>query len=128
MGMGMRAISSSPSPRPAQTLGAHPGGLPLAHDADAERRRAHGLDHRQVVDARVMNQRDDPQIGMLPAQLVSCVPIGRRRMRLPVAAARALASAGANGGTGGSPIPVGTLAEGTICTSTRGMSAMRSGS
>src|SRR5580704_13098496 len=35
-----------------------------------------------------------------------CAPIGRRRTRLPVAAKIALQSAGANGGTPGSPTPL----------------------
>lgn len=39
---------------------------------------------------------------------------GRRVMRLPVAAAMALATAGARGGTPGSPMPVGFSAEGTM--------------
>ncbi|MND99335.1 hypothetical protein D3C80_917190 [compost metagenome] len=96
-------------------------------------RRTEGGQHRAQPDrfaaARpVQCPLDDLQIEMLHAQLVSCVPIGRRRMRLPVAAARALTTAGASGGTGGSPIPVGALAEATICTSTVGISLMRSSS
>ena len=45
----------------------------------------------------------------LPAFLYasSCLPIGSARMRLPVAAKIALISAGANGGTPGSPTPLG---------------------
>ncbi|MNY66940.1 hypothetical protein D3C86_2044410 [compost metagenome] len=53
--------------------------------------------------------------------------MGKRRMRLPVAAAKAFTTAGASGGTGGSPIPLGAVAEGRICTSTLGISAMRNG-
>jgi hypothetical protein len=37
----------------------------------------------------------------------NCLPIGSARMRLPVAAKIALISAGANGGTPGSPTPLG---------------------
>jgi hypothetical protein len=37
----------------------------------------------------------------------NCLPIGRARMRLPVAAKIALISAGAKGGTPGSPTPLG---------------------
>ena len=37
----------------------------------------------------------------------SCLPIGKFRMRLPVAAKMAFASAGANGGRPGSPTPLG---------------------
>jgi len=48
-------------------------------------------------------------------------------IHLPLAAAIALATAGANGGTPGSPMPVGLDAEATICTSTFGISLMRIG-
>ena len=48
------------------------------------------------------------------------------RRRLPVAAASALATAGAIGGTPGSPTPVGLAVDGTMCTSTVGISLMRS--
>ena len=51
---------------------------------------------------------------------------GRLRMRLPVAAASALATAGAIGGTPGSPTPVGFSVDGTMCTSTAGISPIRS--
>src|SRR6201987_2760560 len=48
----------------------------------------------------------------------SCLPIGSARMRFPVAAKIALAKAGANGGTPGSPTPLGgvSAATGTMCT------------
>jgi hypothetical protein len=42
----------------------------------------------------------------LPGQVWICVPIGRLRIRLPVAAKIALHSAGVNGGRGGSPTPL----------------------
>src|SRR5262249_5998432 len=42
-----------------------------------------------------------------PVLQASWLPIGRRRMRLPVAWKIALHSAGANGGTPGSPTPLG---------------------
>ena len=41
------------------------------------------------------------------AYVSSCLPIGSARMRFPVAAKMALVSAGANGGTPGSPTPLG---------------------
>src|SRR5581483_3934235 len=52
---------------------------------------------------------------------------GSLRMRLPVALNSALHSAGAIGGVPGSPTPVGFSADGTMCTSTAGISLMRSG-
>ncbi len=53
---------------------------------------------------------------------------GSDRSRFPVAAKMALEIAGATAGTPGSPTPVGASAEPTMCTSTFGMSLMRSGS
>ncbi len=50
---------------------------------------------------------------------------GRRWTGRPLSASQALATAGAMGGTPGSPTPVGGAAEGTMCTSTRGISSMR---
>src|SRR5207247_2599800 len=47
-------------------------------------------------------------------------------MRLPVAAKIALKTAGATTGTPGSPTPVGGSLLGTTCTSTTGISSMRS--
>src|SRR5262245_26162399 len=52
---------------------------------------------------------------------------GKRRTRWPERWNKALATAGAMGGTPGSPTPVGASPEGRICTSTAGMSWMRSG-
>ena len=43
----------------------------------------------------------------LRSQIASCLPIGRLRMRFPVAAKIALMSAGAKGGRPGSPAPLG---------------------
>jgi len=51
---------------------------------------------------------------------------GRMRSRLPVAAKTALATAGPTGATPGSPTPVGASGDCTICTSTFGISSMRS--
>src|ERR1700676_3874722 len=51
---------------------------------------------------------------------------GSVRMRLPEAAKTALLSAGPIGGTPGSPTPVGFSVEGTMWTSTIGISSMRS--
>jgi hypothetical protein len=50
---------------------------------------------------------------------------GRLRRRLPVRLKMALAKAGASGGRPGSPMPVGASADGTMNTSTCGMSGMR---
>src|SRR6185437_2821097 len=50
---------------------------------------------------------------------------GSTRSRLPVAAASALATAGAIGGTPGSPTPVGLSVDGTMCTSMAGISLIR---
>ena len=50
---------------------------------------------------------------------------GSTRTRLPVAAATALATAGPIGGTPGSPTPVGFSVDGTMWTSTTGISSMR---
>ena len=43
----------------------------------------------------------------VPPYVSSCLPIGNARIRLPVAAKMALIKAGANGGTPGSPTPLG---------------------
>ena len=51
---------------------------------------------------------------------------GRTRSRLPVTANTALATAGPIGATPGSPTPVGASDDDTICTSTFGISSMRS--
>jgi len=51
---------------------------------------------------------------------------GSVRTRRPVAANSALATAGAIGGTPGSPAAVGCLLEGMICTSTLGISSILS--
>ena len=50
--------------------------------------------------------------------------IGRDSTGLPVRAKIALAIAGASGGRPGSPTPVGGSSDGTICTSTGGMSGI----
>ena len=50
---------------------------------------------------------------------------GRSRMRWPVSLAQALPTAGAIGGTPGSPTPVGFSSDGTMNTSTFGISLMR---
>ena len=44
---------------------------------------------------------------MFPPHASNCLPIGSARMRFPVAAKIAFISAGANGGTPGSPTPLG---------------------
>ena len=56
----------------------------------------------------------------------SLARIGRRRIRLPVTAKIALVSAGATGGTPGSPTPVGFALLGTMYTSIFGDSKIRS--
>jgi hypothetical protein len=53
--------------------------------------------------------------------------IGSERTRLPVAAKTAFDIAGASVGTPGSPMPVGSASDATICTSTRGISLNRVG-
>src|SRR5438445_9245416 len=55
----------------------------------------------------------------------SLARMGKRRTRFPVTAKIALASAGATGGTPGSPTPVGFALLGTIYTSIFGDSKMR---
>src|ERR1700694_215206 len=63
-----------------------------------------------------------------PSQVSSCLPIGSSRMRFPVAAQMALIKAGANGGTPGSPTPLGgvSASTGTRCTlATRGAQVVR---
>ena len=50
---------------------------------------------------------------------------GSLRKRLPVRRNTAFANAGASGGRPGSPIPVGGSDDGTMCTSTCGISLMR---
>src|SRR5439155_12268875 len=52
---------------------------------------------------------------------------GRRRTRCPVRWTSAFATAGASGGRPGSPTPVGAAPDGTMCTSTAGISAIRNG-
>src|SRR5260370_27961918 len=56
----------------------------------------------------------------------SSARMGSRRMGLPVAAKIALQTAGAIGGVPGSPTPPGASLLGTMCTSTTGISAIRS--
>jgi len=48
-----------------------------------------------------------PSRASVSPQASNCLPIGSDRMRFPVAAKIALISAGANGGTPGSPTPLG---------------------
>ncbi len=64
--------------------------------------------------------------GRLAQALAKEVGKGRLYRRCPVAAKIALASAGPMGATPGSPTPVGASPEGTMCTSTLGISAIRS--
>ena len=66
-----------------------------------------------------------PIMGFARAQPRSLFFTGSTRMRLPVAAKIALHSAGATGGTGGSPTPPQKPPLGTITVSTGGASAMR---
>jgi hypothetical protein len=63
---------------------------------------------------------------VISAQALSRVN-GSRRTRCRVRWKSAFATAGAIGGTPGSPTPVGGAAEGTMWTSTGGISSMRSG-
>jgi hypothetical protein len=52
-------------------------------------------------------------------------PSGSFRTRFPVSWNMALATAGASGGTPGSPTPVGAASDGTMCTSTFGIWSIR---
>lgn len=63
--------------------------------------------------------------GATPRQTASWLPIGSRRMRLPVASKIALHSAGITGGSAGSPSPVTGLSVARKNTSTGGACAMR---
>ena len=65
--------------------------------------------------------RVQPQVATSPARVS-----GSRRMRGPPSRATALTTAGASGGTPGSPTPVGAAVLGTMCTSTAGISWIRS--
>ncbi len=65
-----------------------------------------------------------PRLAYLPAR--SSARIGSRRIRFPAAAKIALHTAGAAGGTPGSPTPPGASWLSTIETSTAGISRMRS--
>jgi hypothetical protein len=60
----------------------------------------------EVGTARSNRHRVQHGAGVLRGQVGMCVPIGRLRMRLPVAAKIALHSAGVNVGNGGSPTPL----------------------
>ena len=86
------------------------------------KRRAHGGGYRALRQPRAT----PPIIGFALAQPRSWFFTGSTRMRLPVAAKIALHSAGATGGTGGSPTPPQKPPLGTITVSTGGASAMRS--
>src|SRR4029453_14981613 len=74
-------------------------------------------------------QRGDQEDGLWRAchhdRAVARPEKGRRRTGRPSSASQALATAGAIGGTPGSPAPVGGAADGTMCTSTRGISSTR---
>ena len=61
-----------------------------------------------------------------PYALAAACVNGSVNTRCPVSFDHALAIAGAMGGVPGSPMPVGFSFEGTMCTSTSGISLMRS--
>ena len=77
---------------------------------------------------RTGRARGMPRGRRFPLQVLPEPPAGRAAGDgpLPVSAKIALASAGATGGTGGSPSPEGGAALGTKWTSTRGASFIRS--
>ena len=77
-------------------------------------------DRRRAADA-------DQPAGAAASGLLQQRGVDRQaRMRLPVAAKIALTTAGAIGGVPGSPMPPGVSVLGTMCTSTLGISFMRS--
>jgi DNA-binding transcriptional MerR regulator len=82
---------------------------------------AKGRNRSLMRDEPLAHQGDDRYANVLRSS-------GRDRRRLPVLAAMAFAIAGANGGTPGSPIPVGLSVDFTMWTSTFGISRMRVGS
>ena len=61
-----------------------------------------------------------------PYALAAARVNGSVNTRWPVSFDQALATAGAIGGMPGSPMPVGFSVDGTMCTSTSGISLMRS--
>ena len=112
----------------------HPAVVAQRHPRPGRtRRRAPGVGHGDEGEAVALirpatDRRQHFAVLAVHAQAASSAGLKGRRVRcLPVAAAMALATAGAAGGTPGSPMPVGAALEGTICTSTTGISWMRSG-
>ena len=85
----------------------------------------HGIDrdggwctvHTQGDGSRVRRRHDAASLG---------IRSGSERRRVPVSVYTALATAGAIGGSPGSPIPDGTSRLGTMCVSITGHSSMRS--
>lgn len=85
---------------------------------------AHDLREQSPL-ARFQGPPAEPdQIGELAHDERSSGRIGSLERRRPVAAKIALATAGATGGTGCSPKPVGRLELAIVCTSTRGISSI----
>jgi hypothetical protein len=82
---------------------------------------AKGRNRSLMRDEPLAHQDDDRYANVLKSS-------GSDRSRLPVVVAIAFAIAGANGGTPGSPIPVGLSVDFTMWTSTFGISRMRVGS
>ena len=70
--------------------------------------------------------RELPCIGNSPHAFCCCNTIGRLLIRCPVSAKIAFTTAGAIGGVPGSPTPPGPSVLGTMCTSTTGISFIRS--
>ena len=105
---GVVFCSAGPLPKPGLTL---PEVLVLADPAASSARTALLSDSEKI--SAVLRTIDNDSFLMDRAPLFtvqvdsSCLPIGRLRIRLPVAAKIALHSAGANGGTPGSPTPLG---------------------
>jgi len=64
-------------------------------------------------------------LGLVLIQISFCLPIGRRRRRVPVTAKIALVIAGTIGEVPGSPTPVGAASLSTMLTWISGVSLMR---
>src|SRR5206468_1617382 len=92
----------------------------------------HGLGQRRAAMGlrRRRSRRLQPQRSASDREDQAFVPFfarsGSERTRSPVSPYNALATAGASGGTPGSPTPVGASCDATMCTSTFGISLMRS--
>ena len=114
-----------PHPAPA-----HFGSLENSSQRPLRRAEHARIDSRRGIHARLREHspRQRKQGEERGEEAPACVQpsSGSLRMRLPVAANIAFATAGAIGGVPGSPIPPGASRLGTMCTSTFGIWFMRS--